>query len=129
MKTFAHMIDPSHGWLRVPNVEFNKYPEIHSQVGLSLSLDLSNCSYQSDKHVFLEQDVDMHLFIAARTAAGIETKLAEYSNKSRQSKIRKYPVYMPHALALVPQTPILTVESTVEDDLEDFNNKASSIHY
>ena len=124
MKTFAYMIDPSHGWLRVPNVEFNKYPDIHSQV--------SDCSYQSDKHVFLEQDVDMDLFIAARTAAGIETKLAEYSNKSRQSKIRKYPAYMPHALALVPQTPILTVDSTVEDDVEDFNdfnNKASSIHY
>jgi hypothetical protein len=86
MKTFAYMIDPSHGWLRVPTVEFNKYPDIHSQV--------SDCSYQSDKHVFLEQDVDMHLFIAARTAAGIETKLAEYSNKSRQSKIRKYPAYL-----------------------------------
>ena len=95
MKTFALIQDPSHGWLRVPIVEFNKHPEIHAHV--------SEYSYQSDKFVFLEEDADMELFINARTAAGIVTKTLPYSNKSRQSKIRKYPAYVPSALALSPE--------------------------
>jgi len=99
MRTFAYIQDPGHGWLRVPNAEFAQYPEIHSLV--------STCSYQSDKYVFLEEDVDMQLFIDARNKAGVVTKTKPYTNKSRESKIRKYPQYSrPEA--------ILTVESTSE---------------
>ena len=97
MRTFAYIQDPGHGWLRVPNAEFAQYPEIHSLV--------STYSYQSDKYVFLEEDVDMQLFIDARTKAGVVTKTKPYQNKSRESKIRKYDAYSR------PQA-ILTVEST-----------------
>jgi hypothetical protein len=103
MKTFAHIQDPSHGWLRVPIVEFNKHPEIHARV--------SEYSYQSDKFVFLEEDADMELFINARTAAGIVTKTLPYSNKSRQSKIRKYPTFHLYQGSAHSFPPILVVET------------------
>lgn len=100
MRTFAYIQDPGHGWLRVPHSEFAPFTEIHSLV--------STFSYQSDKYVFLEEDVDMQLFIDARTKAGLVTKTKPYQNKSRESKIRKYDSYKrPEA--------ILTVESTSSD--------------
>ena len=100
MRTFAYIQDPGHGWLRVPHSEFAPFTEIHSLV--------STYSYLSDKYVFLEEDVDMQLFIDARTKAGLVTKAKPYQNKSRESKIRKYDTYS------APQ-PILTVDSTTSD--------------
>jgi hypothetical protein len=91
MRTFAFIQDPGHGWLRVPKAEFD---------AMAISDKISDCSYQSDKYVFLEEDVDMGVFMEARETRGIVTKTKPYQNKSRESKIRKYPSYKPAVLTV-----------------------------
>jgi len=91
MRTFAFIQDPGHGWLRVPKAEFD---------AMNISDKISGYSYQSDKYVFLEEDADMGIFMDAREKAGIVTKVKPYQNKSRESKIRKYPSYKPAVLTV-----------------------------
>jgi len=86
MKTFPYIQDSGHGWVRVPRVEIER---------LGIEKDISTFSYQKGRNVFLEEDADMQILVDARFAEGKETKFAEYTNKSRLSRIRKYESYCP----------------------------------
>ena len=62
---------------------------------------ITSYSFQKGNNVYLEQDADMQVFVAARTKQGLETKFSDYVNKSRPSRIRNYDPYMPTAVSVV----------------------------
>ena len=86
MKTFPYIMDSGHGWVRVPRQEIER---------LGIEKDISTFSYQKGRNVFLEEDCDMQILVDARFAEGKITNFAEYTNKSRLSRIRKYESYCP----------------------------------
>ena len=131
MKTFPYIQDAGHGWVRVPKAEIAK---------AGVEDQISSHSFQKGNNVFLEQDSDMEVFVAARTKQGLETKFAEYVNQSRPSRIRNYDPYMPTAVSVVvlnkgpiedlaidPSKPMAIVE--VEDPMDDFNYVGHPAHY
>ena len=86
MKTFPYIQDAGHGWARVPKAEIAK---------AGVADQISSYSFQKGNNVYLEQDADMQVFVAARTKQGLETKFSDYVNKSRPSRIRNYDTYIP----------------------------------
>lgn len=84
MNKFPYIKDSGHGWVRVPRTELAK---------AGCEADISKYSFQKGRNVFLEEDADLQVFVDARSKLGLETKFAEYVNKSRPSRIRNYPVY------------------------------------
>ena len=56
-----YFIDPGHGWLRVP-VDYLK------KIGIADKI--TKDSYVSDSHAYLEEDIDMGLFLRAIGAYG-----------------------------------------------------------
>tara|TARA_B110000483_G_scaffold238370_1_gene314869 strand:- start:892 stop:1254 length:363 start_codon:yes stop_codon:yes gene_type:complete len=92
MKTFPYIQDAGHGWARVPKAEIAK---------AGVEDQITSYSFQKGKNVYLEQDADMQVFVAARTKQGLETKFSDYVNKSRPSRIRNYDPYMPTAVSVV----------------------------
>jgi len=110
MKTFPHIQDAGHGWARVPKAEIVK---------AGVADQISSFSFQKGKNVYLEQDADIAVFVAARTKQGLETKFSDYVNQSRPSRIRKYDTYIPTQvgititradLAIDPSKPMAIVE-------------------
>ena len=110
MKTFPYIQDAGHGWARVPKAEIAK---------AGVEDQISSHSFQKGRNVYLEQDADMQVFVAARTKQGLETKFSDYVNKSRPSRIRKYDTYIPTQvgititradLAIDPSKPMAIVE-------------------
>tara|TARA_R110002153_G_scaffold77271_1_gene198581 strand:+ start:357 stop:722 length:366 start_codon:yes stop_codon:yes gene_type:complete len=121
MKTFPYIQDAGHGWVRVPKAEIAK-AGVEDQISVH--------SFQKGNNVFLEQDSDMEVFVAARTKQGLETKFAEYVNQSRPSRIRNYEAYVANPLsdlAIDPSKPMAIVE--VEDPMDDFNYVGHPAHY
>lgn len=83
MKTFQFMADPSHGWLKVPVTELER---------LGIQDDISKYSYERNGMAYLEEDLDMGLFLKARLERNEPVKIKEsFSNK--QSRIRGYRMY------------------------------------
>ena len=121
MKTFPYIQDAGHGWVRVPKAEIAK---------AGVADQISVHSFQKGNNVFLEQDSDMEVFVAARTKQGLETKFAEYVNQSRPSRIRNYEAYVANPLsdlAIDPSKPMAIVE--VDDPMDDFNYVGHPSHY
>jgi len=56
-KIYTFYSDPGHAWLEVTRTEIKK---------LGLADQISSCSYQHEKHVYLEEDCDMPLFVKAQ---------------------------------------------------------------
>jgi len=75
--------DPGHGWLAVP------YRKL---VKLGIHRNISPFSYRSKGTVFLEEDVDMGIFLRAAYKAGLAIIIIR-NHTNRQSKIRKKPDY------------------------------------
>jgi hypothetical protein len=81
MKTFPLIQDPGHAWARVPRKVL---------ISSGCAGSISNHSMERGNNVYLEQDSDLQTFIEARNSKGLVTKFAEYTNKSRESRIRRY---------------------------------------
>ncbi len=91
-KQYHLFSDPGHGWLRV------KKSEIDS---LGIAEKISKYSHTSKrwktKYVFLEEDDDMEVFIAAKKKQnpGWELDAVEHTLPERESIIRSFETYDP----------------------------------
>lgn len=75
--------DPGHGWGVVKRSQLVKY---------GLTDKITPYSYQRGDSVYLEEDLDLMVFVKAVRASGKEVKFQEYTT-DRQSKIRSYNRY------------------------------------
>jgi len=80
MKTYVFYEDAGHGWLAVKRKEL---------VELGIITQVSSCSYQKGKTVYLEEDCDAPLFIQAMRTKGVEIDYKETVHPDF-SPIRKY---------------------------------------
>lgn len=84
MKKIYHIVsDASHAWLKVPMSELES---------LDIVGQISACSYIRNGMAYLEEDVDMGVFMSAKETLGQEVKLKEFS-RSGQSRIRGYETF------------------------------------
>ena len=81
--TFQFFADPGHGWLKVAKT--NKFLK-------NILSKISNFSFESDTHLFLEEDCDAGLFIQELHKNGYakEQIKIKYHGSNRSSKIRGY---------------------------------------
>ena len=79
-KTYIFHNDPGHGWVAVKRAELER---------LGILNQISECSYQKGKTVYLEEDCDAGLFIDAKKAAGEE--YAFQDSYQERTPIRSYP--------------------------------------
>lgn len=82
-KTFDFIVDPGHGWLKVPKTLL---------IQLGISEEISNYSYQRGDFAYLEEDRDFGAFITAADVAGFAVvRRNRYAD--RRSRVRGYQVY------------------------------------
>ena len=77
-KSYMYYSDPGHGWLRVPL--------LHLML-LGLENMISSFSFKNDKYAYLEEDVDMLLFLKTAQERGWVVGLTT-KNSNSFSKIR-----------------------------------------
>lgn len=83
---FDMYCDPAHGWLKVPR-------DLLEELGAADKI--SKYSYQRQNHVYLEEDLDMGIFMDAyKTKTGKDVKIVP-SHSNKLSKIRSYQRYAP----------------------------------
>ena len=109
MKVFDLVCDPSHSWLKVPVKELER---------LGIENKISPYSYINGKMSYLEEDCDMTTFMDARKARGEETRIKEYHNKERRSRIRGYESYPHVAVVATTQEPEVAEEVAEEPVVE-----------
>ena len=80
-KVFHSFSDPGHGWVRVPVKEL---------VRMDIAHKITPYSYLKGDIAFLEEDVDLTLFVERKREMNEEFTIQEYSSTERQSKIRSY---------------------------------------
>jgi hypothetical protein len=80
---FDYIMDPGHGWLKVPKA-------LLAQLGIADKI--SPYSYQRGEYAYLEEDCDLTAFHAAATAAGIEVVFRN-RHSDRESRVRHYEGY------------------------------------
>lgn len=84
-RIFTIYTDPSHGWLKVPMA-------LLAQLGIADKI--SHYSYMRKAHAFLEEDLDLAVFMNAyRAAAGCDPVIRESNRAHGYSRIRGYPYY------------------------------------
>lgn len=79
---FSFYADAGHGWLRVPK---------HLLVELGIADRITAFSYQRGDYAYLEEDVDLSIFLTAMRQRGIEPEFLEHH--SEYSRIRGYESY------------------------------------
>ena len=77
--------DPGHAWAKVPKKKLEK---------LGILDQISGCSFQRGKYLYLEEDCDLPLFIRAMKAQG-QTVEIESRFTNRSSRIRGYENWAP----------------------------------
>lgn len=84
MKTTKYIFhsDPGHGWLEVQRRELE---------ALGIAGEISGYSYQQGDAIYLEEDCDASLFIAAKEAAGEKVEYEE--SFKNHTPIRNYNSY------------------------------------
>ncbi|MBU2722938.1 hypothetical protein [Acidithiobacillus ferridurans] len=82
-KIFDVYSDPGHGWVKVTRKELQS---------LNLEDKISTYSYQLHDSVYLEEDCDASVFIAALKKLGVTPAFREHTS-SRRSRIRNYNHY------------------------------------
>lgn len=75
--------DGGHGWLRVPKSEI--------QLAVMQGLEVSSCSYISEKYVYLEEDGDLSAWIEFRKIPREVIQAWKSRHSNGHSKIRNYP--------------------------------------
>lgn len=78
-RIFDFYEDEGHGWLRVPR---------NMLIELGIECEISSYSYQKGEDVYLEEDRDMSIFLAATRQKGFLLEFREHY--SRCSRIRSY---------------------------------------
>ena len=75
--------DPGYGWLEVP---------LSDLTTLDMTDKISSCSYQDEANAYLEEDLDVGVYLRAARATGwsVDTK-DDYSNND--SFVRRLPPY------------------------------------
>ena len=81
--TLTAYADPGHAWVKVKRSLLQT---------LGIADKVSRCSYQRGQFVYLEEDCDLSLFMAAAKAQGLEIRFKEH-HTNKQSKIRNYDRY------------------------------------
>ena len=105
MKKIYHIVsDSSHAWLKVPMKELES---------LGIVNQISYCSYIRNGMAYLEEDVDMGVFMSAKEALSQTVKLKEFS-RSGQSRIRGYETFQHTAAAATPVPESMIEERMVE---------------
>ena len=82
MKTYTYYSDPGHGWLAVNRADVQ-------DVGLTPSM-FSPCSYMKDDTLYLEEDCDAGLFVAAYRAKHGRAPAYVEKGCNSDSPIRNY---------------------------------------
>ena len=82
MKTYTHYSDPSHGWIAATQDDLKS-------VGININM-LSPYSYQYGTTIYLEEDCDAGLFLAALEAAGVQFKVVS-KHTNQEHIIRDFP--------------------------------------
>jgi hypothetical protein len=84
-KQFDYIVDPGHGWVKVP---FELLRE------LGIEKQITSHSYYYQGHVYLEEDCDASRFAGAFASRfGFEPKLRERVARERRSRVRGYMPY------------------------------------
>jgi hypothetical protein len=78
---YTYHTDPGHGWLEVG---------IDELILLGIGSKISSYSYINGGKAYLEEDCDMGLFIRTMEAKGVEVKLANINEPTKDSVIRSY---------------------------------------
>ncbi|MEY3123264.1 hypothetical protein [Nitrosomonas mobilis] len=81
-RVFSFYADAGHGWLRVQKSILAE---------LDIAEKISSFSYQRGDYAYLEEDVDLSLFLKAMRDRGIEPEFREYH--SEYSRIRSFDHY------------------------------------
>lgn len=84
MNTFRFIEDPGHGWLEVPVTLLKE---------LGITEQISGYSYLNGAFAYLEEDVDMAVFLKAMAARGRTVERVELFQDP--TPIRGYPSYEP----------------------------------
>ena len=87
MKTriLNYYTDPGHGWLAVDRADLD---------ALEITRRISRYSYQQNEKVYLEEDLDMSIFMQAADDAGWQVKM-RYQHTNTESRIRALPHFQP----------------------------------
>jgi hypothetical protein len=81
---YIYECDPGHGWLHVQRSELER---------LGITHNITSHSYQNQDQVFLEEDLDMGVFITAKEALGEPVEIKHRT--VRNTPIRSYQRYQP----------------------------------
>jgi len=79
---YVYEQDPGHGWLEVPLSELSR---------LGIAGSISAYSYRNGAFAYLEEDLDMRVFLAAKQAVGEPVEVAE--RHVEHTPIRGYAPY------------------------------------
>jgi len=88
MPTFVKVVvynDPAHAWAKVNRTVIDE---------LGIAYKITGYSYQRGTCVYLEEDCDLGVFIAAMKQRGYAVVLA-HKHTNRRSRIRSYDSYCP----------------------------------
>ncbi len=88
-KTYDFISDPGHGWLKVPLFDLAESGATNQ---------ISQFSYLTKEHAYLEEDCDAGAFIEAQKKRGIniafnEKDIPDFRLLSRQLGMRRFPGY------------------------------------
>lgn len=82
--TIVHIFnDPGHGWAQVP-------VKIIEQLGIAR--EISGCSYEDDRFVYLEEDCDLGIFVDAAEKHGMTLQFIRHDT-DYDSPIREFRSY------------------------------------
>ena len=84
MKTFDHIVDPGHGWIKCKKSLLEK---------LKIAGEVSEYSYMLGDYAYLEEDCDAGILFKTLQDVGIEFQLRERNCYNRYSRVRNYQTY------------------------------------
>ena len=84
-RTLNYYTDPAHGWLAVDRADLDR---------LDITHRISPYSYQQNDKVYLEEDLDMTLFMEAANDKGWNVTM-KYQHTNKDSRIRSLPHFQP----------------------------------
>jgi hypothetical protein len=84
-RTLDYYTDPAHGWLAVDRADLDR---------LDITRRISPYSYQQNDKVYLEEDLDMMIFMEAAKDHGWVVNM-KYQYTDKDSRIRSLPRFQP----------------------------------
>lgn len=84
-RTLNFYTDPGHGWLAVDRADLDR---------LDITHRISRYSFQQNDKVYLEEDLDMIIFMEAANDKGWNVTM-KYQHTDKDSRIRTLPHFQP----------------------------------